>query len=120
MSEIIREHFKDTSFHLAKALHFNKVSMEYFELLRIGSKGETKMLFNQCIQRSQWIYNNIYCRLSDNSRAILKKEMSDSLVFDEIINKLVLLEPQQRTVIEDIINQLAKGETIEFVQQNNY
>ena len=47
MSEIIREHFADTSYNLAKALHFNEVSKQYFELLKIGSKGETKMLFSK-------------------------------------------------------------------------
>ena len=120
MSEIIREHFKDTSFHLAKALHFNKVSREYFELLKIGSTGETKNMFNQCIQRLDWVYHNIYDRLSGNSREILKKEMEDSLCFDEIMNKLVLLEPNQRATIESLITSLSKGETIEFVQQQNY
>jgi len=120
MPEIIKETFKDTSYNLAKALHFGNVSKQYFELLRIGSSGETKNMFNQCIQRLDWVYHNIYDRLSQNSRDILKKEMADSLVFDEIISRLVLLEPQQRSAVEDIITQLSKGETIEVVQNNNY
>jgi len=120
MSEVIREHFADTSYNLAKALHFNKVSMEYFNLLKIGAKGETKMLFQNCVNRLDWVYHNIYDRLSQNSRDILKKEMSDSLCFDEIMNRLVLLEPEQRAVIENLITQLSKGETIEVVQNNNY
>ena len=120
MSEIIKEHFADTSYNLAKALHFNKVSREYFDLLRVGAKGETKNLFNQCVLRLDWVYHNIYDRLSQNSRDILKKEMADSLVFDEILNSLIKLEPNQRSVVEDIIKQLAKGETIEFVQNQNY
>jgi len=120
MPDTIKEHFADTSFHLAKALHFNKVSQEYFTLLKIGAKGETKNLFNQCIQRSEWIYNNIHCRLSDNSRAILKQEMSDSLAMDAIIDELVLLTPENRATIENLIKSLNKGETIEFVQQQNY
>jgi len=120
MSEIIKEQFKDTSFNLAKALHFNNVSKQYFELLKIGSSGETKNLFNQCILRLDWVYHNIYDRLSQNSRDILKNEMEDSLVFDEIMNRLILLEPEQRATIESLITSLSKGETIEFVQNQNY
>lgn len=120
MSEIIKEQFKDTSFHLAKALHFNEVSKQYFELLKVGSSGETKMMFSNCVHRLDWVYHNIYDRLSANSREILKKEMADSLVFDEILNSLIKLEPTQRLVVEDIIKQLAKGETIQFVQENKY
>lgn len=119
MSEI-KEHFADTSMHLAKALHFNKVSKEYFELLKIGSTGETKNIFNQCIIRSEWIYKNIYDRLSPSSKEILKQEMEDSLAFDEIMNSLILLSTENRSVIESIIKSLAKGEKIEFVQQNTY
>jgi hypothetical protein len=120
MSEIIKEHFADTSYNLAKALHFNKVSREYFDLLKVGAKGETKMLFQNCVNRLDWVYHNIYDRLSQNSRDILKKEMEDSLCFDEIMNKLVLLEPNQRATIESLITSLSKGETIQFVQEQNY
>ena len=118
--KIIKENFRDTSFHLAKALHFANVSKQYFELLKLEAKGETKMLFQNCIQRMDWVYHNIYDRLSQNSRDILKKEMEDSLCFDEIINRLVLLEPEQRTRIENLITALSKGETIEFVTHNTY
>jgi len=120
MPEIIKEKFRDTSFHLAKALHFANVSKQYFELLKLEANGETKMLFQNCIQRMDWVYHNIYDRLSQNSRDILKAEMADSLCFDEIINRLVLLEPDKRSLVESIITSLSKGETIEFVQQNSY
>ena len=53
MSEIIKESFKDTSYKLAKALHFNKVSLEYFEMLRLDSKGETKICLTNVF--SVWI-----------------------------------------------------------------
>ena len=120
MPEIIKEKFRDTSFHLAKALHFANVSKQYFELLKLEANGETKMLFQNCIQRMDWVYHNIYYRLSQNSRDILKAEMADSLCFDEIINRLVLLEPDKRSLVESIITSLSKGETIEFVQPQNY
>ena len=120
MADIIREQFRDTSFHLAKALHFNEVSKQYFELLKIGSQGETKNMFNQCIQRLDWVYHNIYDRLSQNSKDILKQEMSDSLAMDSIMDGLVLLTPENRSMIENLIASLNKGETVEFVQQNNY
>ena len=120
MSEIIKEHFADTSYNLAKALHFNKVSMEYFNLLKIGAKGETKMLFQNCVNRLDWVYHNIYDRLSQNSKDILKQEMADSLAMDSIMDGLVLLTPENRSMIENLIASLNKGETVEFVQQNNY
>ena len=120
MPEIIKETFKDTSYKLAKALHFNKVSLEYFEMLRLDSTGETKNMFGQCIQRLNWVYHNIYDRLSANSRDVLKQEMSDSLAMDAIIDELVLLTPENRSLVEGIIKSLNKGETIEFVQQQNY
>ncbi len=120
MSEIIKENFKDTSYKLAKALHFNKVSLEYFEMLRLDAKGETKMLFSNCIQRLNWVYHNIYDRLSQNSKDALKQEMADSLALDSIMDGLVLLTPENRSMIENLISSLNKGETIEFVQQQNY
>ena len=120
MSEIIKEHFKDTSLNLARALHYNKVSLEFFELLKIGSKGETKMLFQNCIQRLNWVYHSIYDRLSANSREILKKEMEDSVLLCEVVTELVKLDTPNRELVESIIRSLAKGETIEFVQNQNY
>lgn len=116
----IRESFKDTSYKLAKALHFNKCSREYFEMLRLDAKGETKLLFQNCIQRLDWVYHNIYDRLSENSREILRTEMQDSLAFDEIMNQLILLQPEQRSLIENIISALNKGETIEVALPNTY
>lgn len=116
----IKETFKDTSFNLAKALHHNKISQEYFELLKIGTTGETKMLFQNCKQRLEWAYKNIYDRLGESSRNILKEEMTDSLSFDAIMDNLVLLTPENRAVVEGIITSLSKGESIELVQINNY
>ena len=116
----IKETFEDTTFKLAKALHFNQCSLEYFEALKLDVNGETKYLFQNCIQRLKWVYNNIYDRLGDESKAALKKEMADSLAMDSIIDGLIKLQPEQRNLIENLITALNKGETIEVALPNTY
>ena len=107
-----RESFSDNTFSLAKGLHHINIAKMYFEDLQRGSSGGIKQIFNQYIIKCEWIYKNIYDRVGDSSREILKSEMKDSIIIESINDKIIKLDEKDRLLIEDIIDAIIKGEKI--------
>lgn len=106
------ERFSDNTFSLAKGLHHINIAKMYFEDLHRGSSGSIKQIFNQYIIKCDWIYKNIYDRVNDSSREILKNEMKDSIIIEAINDKIIKLEEKERLMIEDLIDAIIKGEKI--------
>lgn len=107
-----KQSFTDNTYSLARALHNIKIGKEYFDFLKMENEGELKNLFHHCSLKSQWIIDNIYDRLNDESRAVLKEELSDSLCIDSINDNLVHLTNEQRLTIEKITEAMKKGEDV--------
>lgn len=110
-----RESFSDNTYSLAKSLHHINIAKQFLEDLKIGTTGEVKLLFNQYIQKCEWILNDMKSRLNDESRKVLSKELEDSLAFDSINDKLIYLDNEQRSIIEDVISGMIKGQEIKII-----
>ena len=97
------ERFTDNSYSLAKGLHHVNLAKMYFDDIRTGVSGDIKNIFNQYIQKCDWIIDSMKCRLTEENREALKKELDDSFSFEAINDQLIRLNEEQRAFIEKII-----------------
>lgn len=111
-----RESFSDNTYSLAKSLHHINIAKQFLEDVKLSTTGEVKFIFNQYIQKCDWILNDMKSRLNDESRIILSKELEDSLSFDSINDKLIYLDNDQRNMVEDIISEMIKGQEIKITK----
>lgn len=99
--------------HLKRAFeHFESFRREY-----PGSKGER--LFKGFNQRLNWVYSEMSTSpfLPEDIREGIKKEWnSDVFTVDAIAENVALLSPEQRELVDTIIEGLLSGEQIQFVQ----
>jgi len=109
------ERFTDNTYSLAKGLHHINLAKMYFDDIRTGTSGEVKNVFNQYILRCDWIMDNMKCRLTDENRETLKKELADSISFEAINDKLIRLDNSQRAFIENIIDAIINGEEVKII-----
>jgi hypothetical protein len=110
-----KERFTDNTYSLAKGLHHVNIAKMYFEDLRLSTRGDIKHIFNQYIQRCDWIVSNLSGRLNEENRKNLEQELADSISFEAINDKLILLDPPQREFLEKIIDAMTKGEKVEII-----
>ena len=111
-----KESFADNTYSLAKGMHHINIAKQYFEDVRLGTSGEVKMVFNQYIQKCDWIMDNLKHRLTEENRKNLQAELDDSLSFEAINDKLIRLNSEQRFFLESIIDSLIQGEEIKVVE----
>lgn len=112
---MIEKQFSDDKFSLAKGLHHVNIAKQYFEDIKITSKGTIKNTFTGYVQKCDYIINDVYDRLSEKTRKFYKEEMSDSLGIDHITDQLMRLDVEQRQQIEDIINNVVKGKRVKIM-----
>jgi hypothetical protein len=113
------ERFTDNSYSLAKGLHHVNLAKMYFDDIRTGVSGDIKNVFNQYIQKCDWIIDSMKCRLTEENRTALKKELEDSFSFEAINDQLIRLDENQRAFIEKIITAMAAGEEVKIVDSAN-
>lgn len=111
-----KEHFRDSSFLIAKALHHVSIAKQYFETAALDYKQGAKQIMNLHASKMEYTITDITGRLSDESRkhfndALLK---GDTLFYDDIGEKLMHLTEKQREVIQLIVDEMIKGEEISF------
>jgi hypothetical protein len=109
------ERFTDNTYSLAKGLHHINIAKMYFDDIRTGTTGDVKNIFNQYIQKCNWIIDSMKCRLTDENRVALKKELDDSISFEAINDQLVRLDITQRAIIESVINAMVAGEEVKMI-----
>ena len=104
--------FTDSTFSLAKGLHHINIAKQYFEDVRMGTFGNVKAIFNQYIQKCEWIINNVTHRLKEENKKELEKELKESMTFEAINDKLILLDNEQREFVESLIEAIINGEKV--------
>ena len=102
---------RDT-FSLAKGLHHINIAKQYFEDFRMGCTGDLKNTVNGYINKCDFILNNIFDKLGEQTRKVYKEELSDSLSIDAINDKLMILDNAQRLEIEDMLDAITKGKKV--------
>jgi flagellin-specific chaperone FliS len=110
-----RKTFMDNTYSLAKSLHFIYLAKQYLEDVRRELDGEIKMVFNQYVQKCEWIILDLKSRLSDENREILAQELEGSIDINAIMDKVIHLDNKQKSFVEDIIDAMNKGEEVIIV-----
>lgn len=105
---------KDT-YSLAKGLHHINIAKQYFEDVKIGCTGDLKNAFNGYINKCDFILNNIFDKLNEETRKVYKEELSDSLGIDHINNQIMRLDNDQRSQLENILDNIVKGKKVKVI-----
>ena len=110
-----KENFKDSTYDLAKALHHVSISKQYFEMIGAGYHKGAKDLMNLYARKQDWLIKDIYDRLSDESRQFYKESLiaGDTVFASYISEQLLLINEQDKKVVEFIVDCLVKGKRIE-------
>lgn len=111
--------FNDSTYSLMKGLHHVNIAKQFMEDVRFNTAGELKMIFNQYIQKCEWIINNVKHRLTPLQIQEIEKELSDSIFFDAINDKLLILSNEQRNIIESTIDAMISGNEVKIIEQDD-
>ena len=109
----MKERFEDNSYSLLKAMHHTKIAMEYYEDVATNYQTGAKQLLMHYAQKCKWIIDNVRHRIPQDMLAEIDKDMTDSLFLDAIEDKIIHFNTEQKDMVEQIIDLMAKGETIE-------
>ena len=94
-----------------------KISDEFMnDFIRTAPNTRGAVIFKDYSRRLKWILKDIitYPYFGDEVREGIKKEIeSDAFSVDAIFDKISLLNPEQREMIEDLIESVLKGKEIE-------
>jgi hypothetical protein len=107
-----KESFADTTYSLAKSLHHINIAREYLEDVKRETKGPVKDLFNNYINKCDFIIHNMRDRLTPENREVFKQELKDSFIIEAINDKLIHLDEQQRLEVESFIDELIKKSSV--------
>lgn len=113
-----RKTFMDTTYSLAKALHFLYLAKQYFEDVQMNHSNDVKQIFKQYIQKCDWILFDLKNRLSQENREILAKQLEGSLDINAVLDKVVRLDNKQVLFVEDILDAIIKGQDFNIEYKN--
>jgi hypothetical protein len=107
------------SANAVSAIHHLRMAEEHYEdFIRELPKSRGAVLFQSYIKKIRWIYTDIlsYPYLTDEARDGIKKEIgSDVFAVPAINEKISLLTPEQRELIETTIDAMLSGEEVKIV-----
>lgn len=110
--------FTDNTYSLAKSLHLINLAKQYLEDVRREVNKDVKIIFNQYIQKCDWILFDLKNRLSQQNREILNKELEGSFDMDAIFDKVIRMDNKQIQFIEEVMDALIRGEEV-IVEHKN-
>lgn len=103
---------------LILAIHNLRTSDEFMQdFIRSNPGSRGANIFKGYSNKIKWILQDIitYHHFSDEVREGLRKEMSsDAFSLDALLEKIPLLNPDQREAIEGVIDNLLSGKSIEI------
>jgi hypothetical protein len=110
------------SANIIGAIQNLKMAQEQFQdFCRQFPNNQGERLFKIYVSKIDWIFKDIITHpfLTDEVRLGIKKEIeSDVFAVPAILEKIALLKPEQREIIEDVIDAYISGETIKIVDIN--
>jgi hypothetical protein len=102
--------------HIRMAYHY----WDDFRRELQGTKGQN--LLKLYTSKLEWIYNDLITNpnFTEEVREGIRKEWnSDTFALPAISEKLGLLNPDQRAVVEDLIDLILKGDNIQIVDERD-
>ena len=110
------------SANIIGAIQNLKMAQEQFlDFCRQFPNSQGEKLFKTYVSKIDWVFKDIITHpfLTNEVRVGIKKEIErDVFAVPAILEKIALLKPEQREIIEDIIDAYISGETIKIVDIN--
>ena len=110
------------SANIIGAIQNLKMAQEQFlDFCRQFPNSQGEKLFKTYVSKIDWVFKYIITHpfLTNEVRVGIKKEIeSDVFAVPAILEKIALLKPEQREIIEDVIDAYISGETIKIVDIN--
>ena len=110
------------SANIIGAIQYLKMAQEQFlDFCRQFPNSQGEKLFKTYVSKIDWVFKDIITHpfLTNEVRVGIKKEIeSDVFAVPAILEKIALLKPEQREIIEDVIDAYISGETIKIVDIN--
>jgi Fe-S cluster biosynthesis and repair protein YggX len=107
------------SANLVSAIHHIKMSEEHFEdFIRQNPESRGERLFKTYISKLKWVISDIqtYPYFDQDTRDCIKAEIdSDVFTVPAIHEKLALINPEQRDMIEQTIDAMISGQNVRIV-----
>lgn len=108
---------------ITQGSYFLNIALQYFKNFEKDCKMGAKMKANSWVKKIEFVENDVMASITPESREIFRKEIKsgDTLFFQAINEKYLMLTPQQRDTIEAIIDRVISGEEIIIEHtENNY
>ncbi len=109
--------------NIISAIHHLKMAQEHYEdFVREYPDSAGSRLFKSYIAKIKWISNDIltHPHVSEDVRMGIKKELaSDVFAVPAINEKVALLNPDQREMIEETIDAMLEGQDVKIVDIND-
>ena len=109
--------------NIISAIHHLKMAQEHYEdFIREYPDSAGSRLFKSYVNKIKWISNDIiyHPHVSEEVRIGIKKELaSDVFAVPAINEKVALLTPDQRDLIEETIDAMIAGEEVKIVDIND-
>ena len=110
------------SANIISAIQNLKMAQEQFQdFCRQFPKSQGEKLFKSYVGKIDWMFKDIITHpfLTEEVRLGIKTEISSDVFAVPAINeKIALLKPEQRDIIESVIDAYISGETIKIVDIN--
>lgn len=116
----MKERFTDSTMDLLKALYHVSIAKQYFEMIGVGYSHGAKFLMDSYAKRMDWVIKDVYDRMNDEAREEYRKSLvnGDTVFASEIADKLLLINEDDKKVIEYILTSMAKGYKVEVTVNN--
>ena len=107
-----------TGSNIVSAIHHLRMAKEFFEdFCRQYPSSRGDRFFGSFIKKIQFIYSEMICypHLNDEIRDGIRREWnSDVLAVPALFEKIPLLTPEQRELIELTVDSMLKGEDVKI------
>lgn len=102
---------------VVSCIHHLKLADEYAkDFVRSAPGTRGSVIFADYSKRINWIFRDVitFPHFGDDVREGMRKEIaSDAFSYDSLTEKLALLNPEQREVMEGLLDDILRGGTIE-------
>lgn len=99
-------------------IHHLKLADEYAkDFVRSAPGTRGAVIFDNYSKRIAWIFRDVitYPHFGDEVREGMRKEIaSDAFSYDSLTEKIALMNPEQREMLEGLLTDILKGKTVEI------
>lgn len=104
--------------NLIQTIHHLKIAKEFFQDIQRANPGTKGEIICKVYEgKIEWMYKDLLANPNfDNSfREGLKAEWNaDAFVVPALMEKIAVLTPEQRVSLEDVIDSILKGESVDI------